>query len=47
MELYKENLFVRESSTKQVIKSEKSDKKFSFCNWIDKEHYVTSAADEV
>jgi hypothetical protein len=47
VELYKENCFIRELVTKQVTKTDTSDKKFSFCSWIDKEHYVTSAADEV
>ena len=47
MEFCKENCSVREIQNKSVVRSETSDKKFTFCCWIDKEHFVTSAGSEV
>jgi len=47
IELFKENCQLRELQTKSVIRTETSDKKFTFCTWIDKEHFVTSAGSEI
>lgn len=47
IEIFKENCSVREIKGQLVTRTETSDKKFDYCCWIDKEHFVTSAGSEV